>query len=310
MQMPTLIEGMTFADYLADPADSPSLTSSIARALLEHAPLRVWYDTPRLNPDAERENKAAFDLGTAVHAVLTGEGDEIAVIDADDYRTKDAKAARDAAYAAGQTPILKGNMASVEAMAGAARHQLGANADTAAVMDSPDTAREASVFWREGGVSCRCRPDFYDRATNTIVHFKTTGTSVSMHGLARYAASSGWDITAAHYAAGMRALTGSEPRQLFAVQETAKPHLLMVAELDPAFYENAQMRRDRALTVWGRCLASGQWPGFPVHTITIELPEWHERNSIAAKDAEQEIAQSGKDILDLCYRWQSPEGMA
>ena len=93
---PSLVEGMPFAEYLADPCDMPSLPSSTVRELLQTAPLAVWTRTKRLNPDAEEEHRTAFDLGTAAHALLIGGGDRIEVIPFDSYRKAEAKDLRDA----------------------------------------------------------------------------------------------------------------------------------------------------------------------------------------------------------------------
>jgi hypothetical protein len=286
----------------------PSLTSSLARDLLSTAPRKVWEATPRLNKDAEPNNKTAFDLGTAAHALFTGSGEPIAVIDAAAFNTNAAKAERDLAYSQGKTPILKGNMPRVEAMAKAAQDQFSENPDIGPLLrgEKGELLREATFIWTEGGAMHRCRPDFYSPETNTVIHYKTTGVSIAPSELARYAANSGWFLTAAHYAAGIKAFCGREPKQLFAVQETDAPHLTQVCELDNAFLELARMRRDRAITIWTRCLRDNTWPGFPNRTIKLECPEWLERNLIADKDAEQEAHAMGKDLIDLATKWQAP----
>ena len=51
----------------------------------------VWERTPRLNSNAVPENKAAFDLGSAAHALFVGHGAALDVIQADNWRTKAAK---------------------------------------------------------------------------------------------------------------------------------------------------------------------------------------------------------------------------
>ena len=123
IQIPSLVEGMSFRAYLADPAPTPSLTSSLVRELLQTAPRRVWENCSRLNPDYEAKEKGIFDLGSAAHALFIGHGAEIAVINEDSWRTKVAKEAKAAAYAAGKTPIKIADMQRVEAMAAAAKQQ-------------------------------------------------------------------------------------------------------------------------------------------------------------------------------------------
>lgn len=311
MQLPTIIEGMDFEVYLKDPAPDPSLSSSTIKALLTTAPRKVWLKNPRLNPDAEPENKTIFDLGEAAHRFFTGTGRPVVEINAPDFRTKAAKDARDAAYADNKTPLLKVNAERARVMADAAIEQVRDNPELSEIFapgKEAELLREPTMLWIEGGVTHRCRPDFYHPRTNTIIHYKTTGTAIWPSTLAKYAANSGWDYTAAHYEAGARALTGYKPRQFFVVQETDAPHLLLVAELDNAFLETAKMRRERAMMIWGRCLSENRWPGMISKTIKIELPEWHERNLVADKDAENDLEREGGDLLDIMRHWQAPKG--
>ena len=311
MQLPKLIEDMDFATYLADPMPEPSLTSSIVKDLLRTAPRKVWQNTPRLNKDAKREEKTIFDLGSAAHRLFTGTGAPIVEIDADDFRSKAAKEARDEAYAQGKTPILTKNMLRVRAMAAAALDQVLDNPDIGHLFTAAHRAkllREATILWQESGVMCRCRPDFCSPEENVVIHYKTTGTDISPVRLAKFAADSGWDMTAAHYHQGAKILAGNAPRQFFVVQETAEPHLLLTAEIDSTFLETALMRRERALMIWGRCLRENRWPGMISRTIKLECPEWHERNLIAEKDAEEAAKAAGTDLLEMMRSWQAPEG--
>ena len=117
---PRLIEDMSFADYLSDPAPEPSITAGILRELLNGTPRHVWERTPRLNAHATHESKASFDLGSAAHALFVGHGAALDVVQADNWRTNAAKEAKAASYAAGHTPILEKDYARVKEMADAA----------------------------------------------------------------------------------------------------------------------------------------------------------------------------------------------
>jgi hypothetical protein len=304
MKLPQLVDDMSFAEYLADPMPEPSLTSSLCKAMLSTAPRRVWAEN--FDPEDQDEDEAKFDLGTACHALVTGAGNKIAVIDAKDYRGGDAKAQRDAARKAGMTPILKTKWPAVQLMAERAWEEFSSNPDIGPLLSS--SKREATIMWQEAGIMCRCRPDFYHEVTNTMIHYKTTATSIQPSGLARFAASQGWDLIAAHYDAGARYLTGRPSQQFFAVQEVDKPHLGVVVKLDPTFMETAHMRRDEAVNRWAKCVRSDIWPGFPRNTILLECPEWHERNMTAEKDAEENARKGGTDLLAMARQWQAPEG--
>ena len=284
MSEPRLIEDMSFADYLGDPAPEPSVTAGILRELLNGTPRHVWERTPRLNKDAAPENKAAFDLGSAAHAQFVGHGAALDVIQADNWRTNAAKDQRAASYQAGHTPILEKEFARVEAMASAATAQFGQHAEIGPLLKF--MRRESTIIWNDVGVTNRCRPDFLDLAVPVIVHYKTTATRLSPSALPRYAAGAGWDLTAAHYAAGVKALTGHEPKQFFAVQENTPPYLGVVIELDPIFVACGTMCRELALGIWAKCLRENVWPGYPSGTLRLECPPWHESMMTAWKDAE------------------------
>ena len=300
--LPTLIEGMDFPTYLGDPAPSPSLTSSLVRDLLQTAPRKAWEQCSRLNPDYKEKKKDIFDLGSAAHAQYVGEGAEIVVVNADDWRTKIAKEAKAAAYKAGKTPIKKKDMARVEAMAQAAKKQFGQHQELRRLLEG-ESYREGSIFWREADVTCRCRPDLFWRSPPIIVHYKTTGTNLTPYTLSKYAASLGWELIAAHYAAGVRAITGVDPRQYFAVQETTPPYLCLVAELDQEFLELGRQRRKRALDIWAWCLKEKKWPGWPNGTVVLEAPPWHENEQIKKRDDEQDAIDAGGDLLLQADDW-------
>ena len=304
--LPILVEGMDFPSYLKDPAPSPSLTSSLVRDLLQTAPRKVWENCSRLNPDYKEKKKDIFDLGSAAHAQFIGEGAEIVVVDADDWRTKIAKEAKAAAYKAGMTPIKIADMRRVEAMAKAAKEQFGLHPQLRDILTvrAVETYREASIFWHEAGATCRCRPDLYvGGGSPAIIHYKTTGTTLNPWTLSKYAASLGWELIAAHYAAGVRALTGKTPCQYFAVQETSPPYLCLVAELDQAFLELGQQRRKRALYIWEWCLREDKWPTWPPGTVVLEAPPWHENDQIKQRDDETDAIEAGSDLLLQADDW-------
>ncbi len=94
------------ARYHADPCVKPSLSSSIAKILLEKTPRHAWYAHPRLNPDFAANTDTKFDLGSVVHELMLGKGVGYAVIKAADYRAKTAQAARQAAREEGKVPLL------------------------------------------------------------------------------------------------------------------------------------------------------------------------------------------------------------
>ncbi|MGH3990894.1 MAG: hypothetical protein ACRDSN_00345, partial [Pseudonocardiaceae bacterium] len=101
--------------YHADPVAGGSLSSSGARRLLPPS-CPALFQHALTNGEVHR---AVFDLGHAAHTLALGVGAPLAAIDADDWRTKAAREARDAAYAAGTVPLLRAEHEQVQAMAAA-----------------------------------------------------------------------------------------------------------------------------------------------------------------------------------------------
>ena len=66
-----------------------------------------FHDHPRLGGMRLESSSAAQVLGSVVHAMVLGAGRQWHVIDADDWRTKAAKAERDAAESVWKVPILR-----------------------------------------------------------------------------------------------------------------------------------------------------------------------------------------------------------
>ena len=98
------------AAYHADPCPEPSLSSSIGKLIVGRSPLHAKCAHPRLNPDYQPRESGKFDLGSTVHKLILGKGAEVVAIEADDWRTKAAKEARDTARGDGKTPMLVGQL--------------------------------------------------------------------------------------------------------------------------------------------------------------------------------------------------------
>src|SRR5687767_12481495 len=87
--------------YFSDPAETPSLSASIAHTLVSKSPIHAWMQHPRLGGRGKKPTRA-MDLGSVVHALLLGAGKEYCVIRApdgepeyEDFKKKAAREARD-----------------------------------------------------------------------------------------------------------------------------------------------------------------------------------------------------------------------
>ena len=137
-------------EYHADPCPTPSLSSSVARILIERSPAHAWQVHVRLNPNyIPLEANTAMNIGSAVHAVvLDGDMSGIVFINAESWRTKEAKENREWALSEGKIPLL-------------AKHQMQIVDMKAAIWSHiPKGAQcEKTLVWEEHGAWFRARPD-------------------------------------------------------------------------------------------------------------------------------------------------------
>lgn len=262
------------SDYHADPCPQPSLSSSIAKKLCLESPAHARYAHPRLNPQCVEEEDKKFDIGSAAHALLL-EGDSgVEVVDAKDWRTKAAQEARDAAYAAGKTPLLAHVWADVQAMVEAIREQLDRHKDGGAAMFTVGKP-EQTLVWQDGDAWCRARLDWL--RSGAVDDLKTTAASANPDTWTRSMFGAGFDIQAAFYLRGLKALTGVDDAIFrFCVVENYPPYALSVISLGPDAMMLAEKRVIYALEQWRAGLKAGDWVGYPRRTCWASLPPYIE----------------------------------
>lgn len=306
--------------YHLDPCPEPSLSASIAKVLLQQSPWHAKLEHKRLTPpapDAESDDKAAFDIGKVFHAMLTGEASKLVVIDPEDYPSKDGnvpagwtnqaiRAARDAAYATGQTPLLKAQHAKVEAMAATARWQIARTEECAGMFTPGWGVYEQTLVWQEdNGVWCRARPDALSHGRIVIGDLKSRARGADPESFARQIEQMGDHVQASFYRRGVRKLFGTNPHFRFVVVEVEPPHALAVHALTPEYEDHADELVQRAIDTWGWCLRNDRWPGYSRRTHYHNPPAWvriraEERNILAEVDGGNEA------LLRLGIEFQRP----
>jgi len=299
-------DGVPMADYLRDPAPEPSLSASIAKLLVDASARHAWLAHPRLGGDPNARTGRAFDLGTAAHSILL-EGSEacIAPVDADSYRTKAAQEVRDAAYAAGRTPLLPDQLETVRDMVGAARAQLARHLEASEAFNPLLGRSERTMVWREDDVWCRARADWMPANGNVLYDYKTT-TSAHPDEFVKRAYNVGHDVQAALYRRGLRILTGREWHFRWVVQEVEPPYALSVCELDPASIAMAERKVEAAVGYWRWCVANDRWPGYPNRVAYLTAPAWEERQWLEREDRARLMADANEDERAFALNWQAP----
>lgn len=268
-----LIDALAEADYHADPCATPSLSSSIAKVMIDRSPAHAWQAHPKLGA-TPRAPTATMDRGSLIHRLVLGAGASVARIDADSYRTKAAQAARDEARAAGRIPVLAHDLEAATDAAVAIRENIARQG-----IDL-DGRSEVSCTWQEqavhGPIWCRSRFDHLVESRATILDIKTT-RSAHPNACARQVIDYGYDIQRAAY---VRALERARPdlagrvRFVFIFVETEPPYAAVPAQLDAMLREYGERRWQRAVETWSQCLHTGYWPAYSTEPVRLAAPPW------------------------------------
>lgn len=286
------------ADYHADNfLPEPSLSSSIAKLLVTPGttPLHAWTECARLNPDHEPDEQEKFDLGKAAHSLMLRDPQEFEIIDAPDWKKKDAQEKRFIARAAGKIPLLTDQFARATEMVAAARKQLDQHEEGRNFF--VDGKPEMTMVFREDDVLCRARVDWQPNSGIYWPDYKSTAASADPDSWQRTGYGMGVDVQAAFYLRGLRALGFDKAQFRFAVQENYKPFALSVIGLMPGALDLADRKVERALAVWRECRRTNTWPAYPRRTAWIDAPAYHEAAVLnrEVRDAEAAGTRSAID---------------
>jgi len=264
------------AAYHSDPCQEISLSRSVAKTIASRTPAHAFVAHPRLNPDYEPYEASKFDVGSAAHTLILKEGNAIEIIDADDWRTKAAKDARDFARAAGKTPMLRHQYIETASCVAKVRAQL----PSFGLGDilSPDHGQSEVVAAWNDPVAGWCRVMF-DRimADLTIWDFKFTGIDLTDESLSRHMAGMGYEFQHAFYE---RAITELYPEMRgrvkfgFVFCEIKPPFAIMPVRLSNAAVAKGRAAVQVACERWRDAKASGEWPAYAGGVRVIDYPPW------------------------------------
>ena len=253
-------------------ADRGSLSSSGARLLLPPscpALFRHAQDTPP-------EPKKTFELGTAAHKLVLGEGPDLVKVDAEKWTTNAVKAEVAAIRDEGSIPLKPTEYEQVHSMADALRrHPI-----AAALFDPARGRPEQSLFWRDRptGVMRRARFDWLPdaRSGRLIIPDYKTCRSAEPAALARAVQEFGYHQQDDWYRAAARALDLADDSAafVFVCQEKTAPYVVTVVEMDAEARRIGAARNRRALEVFAECTESGVWPGYSDEIAYLSLPTW------------------------------------
>ena len=259
-------------------------TSEITEPVVRGLPERDYHAAPGLSSTGmkwllrspkhyrqqmdQRAEKAAFDLGHAVHGKVLGVGMDVVVIPEDllasngAASTAKAKAFIEDARANGLVPVKADVLGQVDAIA----ESVLANPKAATLL-SLEGDTELSIFADDPdtGVPLRGRLDRLatlpgGRLVN--VDLKTT-TDVRRRKVVRTIEDFGYDTQSETYKHLLRLAfdTDVAPTQLIFVEVVA-PHEVRVVQLaHEDWIDGGARKMRRAINIYARCTATGVWPG-------------------------------------------------
>lgn len=247
-----IVYDMPAEDYFANPAfgstsikllSDPDISLAEVKHLLEHD-----------------EHKKEYDVGTLAHAlILEGTLDHlVAPLPFPDYRTKEAREARDLAYSAGMIPV---NESEQETMMG----PIEAMRD--AVFDHPIAAElftghqpEVSLFWEQDGVGMKARVDALHQSRGIMADLKTV-RSARPNDFRKQISGLGYYIQGTHYRNGGKAVTGFEMDWYFVAAQKTEPYTVSVHKLSQAALDHGQRRIEYAIRRYKQTQETG-WTGY------------------------------------------------
>lgn len=270
---PCIIDGLSDAEYHADPVEGGSLSSTGAKALLRSPAHYKWQKENRVE-------KSTFDLGHAVHSMVLGVGLDIVTIPESVLASNGAASTKDAkefiakARNEGQVPLK----ADVVAECNALTKSVLAHPLARTLLEQPGKA-EQSMFAQdpETGVWLRARADYLTDSNDgqsSIVDLKTS-VSADPRDFGRAAAEWGYDIQSEFYMHVLHLARGDKNIDFrFVVVEKSAPYLVSVIELDAEYIVIGNARMRRAIDIFKECTEKNEWGGYSEITHLVGPPSW------------------------------------
>jgi len=253
----------------------PALSRSTIHDLLFKSPAHARYNNIDLNPAYKKDNDRSFDLGKAAHEILLEGGENIQVIEAQDWRKKDTQEAREIALKEGKSPLLTKQYQQAVDMVSVAEKAIRECKELGITNLRSDGDAELSYIWQEGETWIRVRPDWISGDRKILIDYKTSDMNINPDVIARHIATMGLQIQAGLYLQGVKAIEKVDAKFIFVFQETSEPYLCSFISLTPQFLELGNQQVDYGKYLFKKCLDSNTWPGFPQRVCYIEPPAWY-----------------------------------
>lgn len=288
---PCILEGVPAADYHSDSfGDVPTLSRSVAHALITDSPRHAAASHLRLPGMKKRRATKEMDQGSLVHALLAGDVKDLSIHDVPDWRGKRADI-RDAAREDGKTPIRLSDYKAAEDACVILRPEICRVVEELLVNQGVDLggrnlrwedfAHELVVLWTESDLyagdarrawraRCRARLDLFLAAFGVILDFKImgSGSAGEADSEAFIRRINNWreplGIQAGCYPRGVEAAIpelAGRTQFIFLRIEVYPPFSVVPILVPEGMRSLGEARWLRGVAGWAKCLASGVWPG-------------------------------------------------
>lgn len=272
------------ADLLCD---RPTLSRSEAVVLVDQSPLHLWAKHPRLHGAEEKDISNAMDFGSGAHALMLGKGPQIVAVDADNWKTKDARAQRDSIREQGKTPLLRHDLEEARVVVSALLQRLTEFGYSADVQNAKS---EVVLLWvKNEHCTCRAMADKLlideERKRARFFDFKFT-ESAQPKWLAKHFADMNYYLQESWYIDGLETVRPDLAGRIdftYFMQETAYPFAMVPVTLNGEFRTCGRSKRERAVALWSKCMETGKWPGYTQDTIDLAPPGWLSAVELAAQ---------------------------
>ncbi len=272
---------VTMSEYLA----LKRFSSGMAQTIITQSPLHAWHDST-WNPSREDDRSEAADIGTLAHScLLEGGTDNVRVFDPSDFPNKNGKgvatgwtntairAARDAAIAEGEIPMLRENFDGVQAMVKAAQKFI-ASSELAGIFDAGEP--EATLLFELNGIQCKARPDWLPANRRISLSYKTVGQSAAPAPWIRTAMPSLSIGTVFSEQAIQICFDVERHICVHLIQETYAPFACSLVALSPAYRDMATYQLDTAMATWKSCVAKNHFPAYQNRIHYAEPMPWQQ----------------------------------
>jgi hypothetical protein len=254
-----MMRDLPLAAYLALPA----LSSHWCITAMTACPAKAHFEAQ--NPI---EPTPAMLMGSAFHTLLLEPGkwsQTVAELTFDDYRKTEARAARDAAIAAGKVPLKPSEASAVKDMAAAAL----ANRDVRELLE-PGGLAEVSFVHDDGDLSIKARPDFFRTDEEVLIDVKGCPNAHPRE-FEKHADGMHYYIQAAFHRRVVQAVTKLRIKgYAYIAVEREPPYLSSVCWLDAAALDAGDVLADMAIQAYLDGQRTGFWPGYRASEISLK----------------------------------------